>query len=876
MTIGNLSMLKPKNLFTVNVKFHNTIAKAIIDSGASNSFVKESVVNKCLLNVDKHDTIDIKGLGYNEFKTMGCVNAYIGIGSNYYSSNFHVAQDSILSPDIKIVLGLSFLKHYKCLVDANARRLDMHNADGSISKYYFNETGDLQRAVVERQPIYAAQTIKLTKNVTKVPIRVLNRIEGDYSYFEGSRIKDRNFSCLDGIIDTKVEDSFIFVTRNKEGYCKGKVKQGEKLGEVNSIIDEDCDEEEIEIWDKDKVSKKVNIDKDVTEAERIEFCEMLVKVQEAFGKDRNRVGQAKVKPYSIELTDSTPIWQKPRRFADPINKEIEDHCQELLRLDIVEDSKSRWSSPIVPVRKKDGELRVCIDYRKVNSVTKTDKFPMPNVEDSIYSARDAKYFSKLDLVKGYYQIPLDEESRDVTAFSTTHNHYQFKKLAFGLKNSGICFQRTMQEILSEFSFSNIIVYIDDILIMTKTFEEHLKLTQRVLNTLKVNGLTINLSKCEFLKGEVEFLGHILSKAGIRKSPKFFDKVKDYPKPKNITEMRQFLGLVNFQGRFIRNLSVITKPLSAVTGGPKKKVIEWTVEMDRAFEVLRIELLKDVMLAYPDYSEGGSPLEISVDASGIGAGACLQQLQNNVYRTIAYASTTFSSAQCRYSTIERELCAIRWGIKTFRPFIFGIKFVLYTDHKPLLYLNNMSQDCGRLTRTFNELAEYDFTIRYKPGKDNIVADNMSRIMSSDDSNDCVTCDDEYLPKGLRVSAEMRGGGNSFFESLIISLESVKDKSQVLPEDQLRLRHKLVNHILENPKIFGKFNKEERKKIASIRHSNQLPSQVIFLAACSLFDVDIWMHHGMSQPVIYRHGNKGKDNKNIVHLQCKAGINFNPVI
>ena len=215
---------------------------------------------------------------------------------------------------------------------------------------------------------------------------------------------------------------------------------------------------------------------------------------------------------------------------------------------------------------------------------------------------------------------------------------------------------------------------------------------------------MKVSKCEFFKQQVTFLGHIISNSGIQKSPEFIEKIANYPKPSTVTELRQFLGLANFQRKFIDQFSTIAKPLTSMTGGAKRKQIKWTDEMEVSFNTLREKLAEDLSLAFPDYRADANPLELYVDASGVGAGSCLIQKQKGEYKPIAYSSMTFSEAERRYSTIERELLALRWGVKNFRYFLFGVHFVIYTDHKPLLYLHNMSRDNPRLMRTLNDLEE----------------------------------------------------------------------------------------------------------------------------------------------------------------------------
>ena len=426
---------------------------------------------------------------------------------------------------------------------------------------------------------------------------------------------------------------------------------------------------------------------------------------------------------------------------------------------------------------------MCVDYRKVNKVTETQNFPMPNLTDSVYSAHNVQFFTKLDLIKGYYQVPIDEESRQYTAFSTPQHQYQFKRLSFGLKNSGIQFQKHMQEILSDFNNKQVIVYIDDILILSQSFQEHLQLVEKVLTSLMLNGIKIKVAKCEFFKEQVSFLGHLISREGLKKSPEFIEKIQSYPKPVTVTQLRQFLGLANFQRKFIHQFSTIAKPLSCVTGGPKRKRIEWTPEMDGAFEAIKAKLVEETTLTFPDYRTGASPLELYVDASGQGAGACLMQKQEGVYKPIAYASVAFTEAERNYSTIERELLALRFGVKNFRTFLFGTKFVIYTDHKPLLYLHNMCKDNARLMRTVSELEDYNYTIRYRPGPQNDAADSLSRIIQR--------CEEPIpdqklteLPKGLKIVDKVEGGGNSMFQSLFIVLDEIKEElSQELVEDHI---------------------------------------------------------------------------------------------
>ena len=299
------------------------------------------------------------------------------------------------------------------------------------------------------------------------------------------------------------------------------------------------------------------------------------------------------------MTDDTPIYQRPRHFPSPVAQEIEEQCEELQRMGVLEESESPWNSQIVPIRKPDGRLRLCIDYRKVNERTVKDRFPMCVVSECVYSMFGMKVFTKMDLVRGYYQMPVEEDSRCVTAFSTAKRHYQFRNLSFGLANAPAAFQRAMNVVISGFPRKNVMVFIDDILVMTESFPEHLRLVADVLKRLEEVGVKVKVEKCEWFADEVEFLGHKVSNSGLKKADRFIEKVRDFPKPRNVRELRGFLGLVEFGRKFMKDCSGVMKPLTEWTGKKKSTIVKWSERMNEAFEKLKAEVAKEVELAYPD-------------------------------------------------------------------------------------------------------------------------------------------------------------------------------------------------------------------------------------------------------------------------------------
>ena len=322
----------------------------------------------------------------------------------------------------------------------------------------------------------------------------------------------------------------------------------------------------------------------------------------------------------------------------------------------------------------------------------------------------------------------------------------------------------MQTILHGFSREQLVVYLDDILLKETTFEKHLQLVDDVLTALESQGIKLNGRKCTWFQPEVKFLGHVINSSGLRKSPEYVDQIKQLDKPRTVHQLRQFLGIVNYQRKFVQDCSTTAKPLSELTGLPSKTVLTWTDEMVKSFEQLKSDMQADVTLAFPDYRPDASPLCLWVDASAIGAGACLNQEQDGQPRFIAFASMTFTSAQRNYSVTGRELAALRWGVKTFHSFLCAVHFKIYTDHQALSYLHNMRLVNHGLARTVEELADYNYEIIYVPGRSNFAADLLSRMQVSSSSVVAGTDQSEELPDGLRLWYRPEGGGNTLIDCL----------------------------------------------------------------------------------------------------------------
>jgi hypothetical protein len=395
--------------------------------------------------------------------------------------------------------------------------------------------------------------------------------------------------------------------------------------------------------------------------------------------------------------------------------EVERQVKELLLHGLIEPSSSPYGAPVLFVTKKDGTLRMCIDYRALNKVTVKNKYPLPLINQLMDQLNGATCFTSLDLQSGYHQIRISPEDEPKTAFRTPFGHYQFKVLSFGLTNAPATFQAAMNDVFRKYLGSFVLVYIDDILVFSKTPEEHLKHVELVLQCLRENDLYAKLSKCEFEKPEVRFLGHIVGTNGTRVDPAKVKAVQDWPVPRNVSEVRSFLGLATYFRRFIQGFAKLAGPLTNLT---KQSVVwDWSPVCQAAFDEVKWCLTHAPVLAMPDFS---LPFEVWVDASVEGLGAVL--LQDG--RPIAFESRRLIPAEVNYSTSDQELLAVVHAMKAWRCYLEGVDFTMCTDHNPNVTLQTQADLSRRRARYAEYLQRFRFQWQYKPGRIN-VADPLSR-------------------------------------------------------------------------------------------------------------------------------------------------------
>ena len=381
--------------------------------------------------------------------------------------------------------------------------------------------------------------------------------------------------------------------------------------------------------------------------------------------------------FNIDLLPGTnPISIAPNRMAPTELKELKEQLQELLHKGFIRPSSSPWGAPVLFVKKKDGTMRMCIDYRQLNKVTINNRYPLPRIDDLFDQLQGANHFSKIDLRSGYHQLKIKREDIPKTTFSTRYGHYEFLVLPFGLTNAPAAFMDLMNRVFKPYQDKFLVVFIDDILIYSKIHVEHGEHLRIVLQTLRTHQLYAKRSKCDYWINSESFLGHVISKEGVRVDPNKVEAVSNWPRPANVTEIRSFLGMAGYYRRFVKDFFRISAPLTWLIR--KQVKFEWDDTCEQSFQKLKDCLTTSPVLALPT-DQGG--MTVYCDASRVGLGCVL--MQNG--KVIAYASRQFRRHELNYPTHDLEMVVVIFALKIWRHYLYGENCEIYTDHKSLQYI-----------------------------------------------------------------------------------------------------------------------------------------------------------------------------------------------
>ena len=470
------------------------------------------------------------------------------------------------------------------------------------------------------------------------------------------------------------------------------------------------------------------------------------------------------KPSKIEITlknaidtgTHRPIHTPPYRKSNKDQETLNEETQKLMNKGIIEHSTSPWSSPVVLVKKKDGTTRFCVDYRRLNQITVKDAFPLPRIDDIYDQLTEATHFTKFDFKAGYFQVPLDKADRPKTAFSTRDGHFQFKVLPQGLTNGPPTFQRIVNQILGPNRWKHMLAYIDDIIIYSKNFAEHVQHIEEVCSLLKEANFKLNIEKCEVARTEILFLGHVVAQGTIKPDPENIRGLAETREPTTAEEAFRFVKAAEYYRKFIPKFSSIAAPLHKYSPttiqqqqmkAQKKQPFELTEDAKEAFHKLKQILTTELVLNLPD---DALPFKVQTDASTDGIGAVLLQVTSQGDRPLAYMSKKLTKTQMKWPTIEQECYAIIQAVDKWDKYLRGQEFLVETDHEPLVSFVSKEQVNKKCERWRLKLAEYRLKVKHIQGKKNNMADYLSRS-PVDDAEDEV---EEATSKGSMVNAITR--------------------------------------------------------------------------------------------------------------------------
>lgn len=457
-----------------------------------------------------------------------------------------------------------------------------------------------------------------------------------------------------------------------------------------------------------------------------EQSQQLREVVELFPRaEKGKLGRTDLYSHRIDVGNAEPKKQRYYTMSKYILDEVNREVDRMLELDVIEEAMfSPWNNPLVAVKKKTGKYRVCLDARYLNSISINEGYPIPQIAAIINNLSGCSYISSIDLKDAFWQLPLDKSSRPLTAFTIPQRgHFQFKVVPFGLCTASQALARLMNHLFVDLE-PQVFCYLDDIIICTRTFEEHIALLKEVARRLKQAKLTISPEKSKFCRAEMKYLGYVLNEQGWNVDPEKIECIVKFPAPTSRKEVQRFLGLCNWYRRFIADFSRLAAPLTELT--KTKEKYRWTAKAEEAFLKLKSALVSAPVLTMPDYAR---PFSIACDASDVAIGAVLTQEVEGEEHPISYFSQKLSPSERKYSVTERECLAVIRAIEKFRGYIEGTKFTVFCDHAALSYLKTMKNPTALMSRWLLRLNSFDFDIKYRKGAFNTVPDALSRIVST---------------------------------------------------------------------------------------------------------------------------------------------------
>ena len=548
------------------------------------------------------------------------------------------------------------------------------------------------------------------------------RFEPDLEFY--GKIGLMIFSCLIKRIEKRRAQVFV-----ANPYCHNKrIRVGTSIGHFNDF---EVLNVKTEVNAKDKINDvstlrdlrtpiKFNVGDNLSETERERLNEFLQLHRHLFACNTNELTTTNLIKHKIDIGDNEPIHSTPYRTSPGEREAMAEQIADMLKAGLITESKSPFSSPVVMVKKRNGKLRFCVDYRKLNAITKKDVYPLPRIDNILDALKGSKLFSLVDMASGYWQIELEEEDMEKTAFTTIFGLYHWKVVPFGLCSAPATYQRMVDRLLAGLLWRVCLAYLDDVIIYSKSFEDHLSRLREVFSAIDEANLRMQPEKCEFGKDRLKFLGHIVTPEGTQPDPDKIKSIMEFPTPRCQRDIRSFHGLCSYYRNYIKDFSYKAEPLLTLLR--KNKKFTWEKPQSCAFEELKLALVSaPVLVHYDPYL----PIKLYTDASYDGLGYTLKHVINDEEYPIKYGSRTLSDSEVNYGVTELECLVVVWSICKNREYLLGKYFEVVSDHHSLCWMMRSRDPCGKLARWSLRLQEYDFKVIYKCGKKHKDVDALSR-------------------------------------------------------------------------------------------------------------------------------------------------------
>lgn len=683
--------------YVISLKINDTMTQGYIDLGSQCTLIQCSEAIRLGITWSTDKLPVMRGLGNNVVVPLGIANVTIGINDIFENVISYIVEDGVIK--YPVLVGHSFTEKPGIIITKTTNSLIFEKEDTTKLQLFLNKDIKIQPHQMSVITVNSSKDytgfVYVRGSLRGHPTKEFYLLPGEYNLQNGvGLLLVYNFSD-----DLLILNKGILITR---------VYSNLQSLDVN-ILD----------FSDPNTDCKFNYGKQLSESEVLILKDLLKRYEHCFSNNLHDLGFTNVETMRIELNDSQPVVYRPYRLSYPERELVRSMVREMIDADIVCESKSSYASPVLLVKKKTGDKRLCVDYRALNNKTRKEHYPLPLIDDQLDRLAGNSLFISLDLSSGYYQIPMAEESQEITAFVTPDGQYQFKRMPFGLANAPSVFQRTMNRVFSNINY--IVIYMDDILIPASKFEEGLSRLEEVLKVLSEAGLTLKLKKCNFFQKEVDFLGFHVSGEGIRPGSRKTIAISNFPVPRNIHEVRRFIGLASFFRRFIKDFALLACPLTNLL--KSKFEFKWTDEQAKAFNTLKEKLVERPVLALFDMN---LETELHTDASKIGiAGILMQRGNDSQFRPVAYYSRKTTEDEQKLHSFELETLAVIASLKRFRVYLLGLKFKIITDCNALRTTLTKRDLIPRISRWWLQLQEYDCTIEYRAGARMSHVDALSR-------------------------------------------------------------------------------------------------------------------------------------------------------